>query len=194
MTAADFRCVLQQIDCEFAREPVLADELRNWIRPEAEAAMSLPVKSPSVDEGPYAEVDIGAGTTNASIFSIVSQYRNRRWVKDRLMFFGAYSEPAGMDSVDAAIARVEAGHDWYSLRGRERRFLARRREQYTEVLANIREAYLMAWRRAARKLSHAEKMRFRTHHIFVTGGGSLVPEITEALRQPEQRFWCKRYS
>src|SRR5262249_54759854 len=59
-------------------------DLRNLIRSEAEAAMCLAVKSPAVNEGPFAEVDIGAGTTHASIFSIWPQSNGQRWLKERL--------------------------------------------------------------------------------------------------------------
>ena len=54
-------------------EPAIAkDDLRAWIRTEAEAALLWPFHSPAVPEGPYAKIDIGAGTTNASISRVVA--------------------------------------------------------------------------------------------------------------------------
>ena len=42
----------------------LDSEIRDWIRSEGEAAMWWPFQSPAVSAGPYAKVDIGAGTTH----------------------------------------------------------------------------------------------------------------------------------
>ncbi len=43
-----------------------AQDERYWIRSEAEADMFWPVRCPGVPPGPCAQVDIGAGTTNAA--------------------------------------------------------------------------------------------------------------------------------
>src|SRR5262245_24969899 len=71
--------------------PLSSDEERNWVRTEAEAALWWPFQSPQVSDGPYAQIDIGAGTTNYSIFRIVAQSRNGHWIKEGLAFFGARS-------------------------------------------------------------------------------------------------------
>jgi hypothetical protein len=163
------------------------DELRNWIRSEAEAAMCLAVKSPSVSDGPFAEVDIGAGTTSASIFSILPRFDGQRWLKERLAFFGARSEPFGMDAVDAALARRKGiSHDLcLSLRGTERDVFRKTGGAYAflRTLEEIREAYVMAWRRSAPKLHRPELENFRNHQVFVIGGGSLVSEIEDVFRK-----------
>jgi hypothetical protein len=165
---------------------VPCDELRNWIRSEAEAAMCLAVKSPSVSDGPFAEVDIGAGTTNASIFSILPRFDGQRWLKERLAFFGARSEPFGMDAVDAALARQQGiSHDLcLSLRGSERDVF-RKTGTYSllRTLEGIREAYMLAWRRSAPKLHRPELENFQSHQVFVIGGGSLVSEIADVFRR-----------
>lgn len=160
-------------------------EVRNWIRSEAEAAMCLPVKSPSVADGPYAEVDIGAGTTNATIFSVLPRFDGQRWLKERLAFFSARSEPMGMDAFDVVLAD-QAGifaTDAITLRGRELEYIT---EQSTRccapVLSAIRDAYVSAWRRAFPKLHLPEREAFRNHQVFVTGGGSLIPLIVSQLR------------
>ena len=189
---SEFKQFISSIDREFVHTPIRDADLRDFIRPEAEAAMCLPAKSPSVGEGPYAEVDIGAGTTNASIFSILPRFDGQRWINERLAFFGAHSVPVGMDAIDVAIARRQADENWYAIRSHENRFLAGRGHQYASVLEGIREAYMMAWRRAAPKLHHPERERFRTHQIFVTGGGSLVPEVTQVLREHPEGFGALR--
>jgi hypothetical protein len=168
-------------------ESDLADtDIRNLIRSEAEAAMCLGVKSPAVGPGPYAEVDIGAGTTHASVFSIWPQYTGQRWLKERLAFFGAWSEPYGMDAVDATIAKRRgiSRDDCLSFRGTEREVLRRiGATDLVETMDKIRETYLMAWRRSRPKLNLAELETFKSHQVFVTGGGSLVPEIVEIFRR-----------
>jgi hypothetical protein len=161
------------------------DDVRNLIRSEAEAAMCLAVKSPAVNEGPFAEVDIGAGTTHASIFSILPRFNGQRWLKERLAFFGARSEPFGMDAVDAALAQRQGiSHDGcLSLRGTERDVFRRLGKYgFVQTLEHIREAYVLAWRRSVPKLHQPELESYRHHQVFVIGGGSLVPEVAEIFR------------
>jgi hypothetical protein len=160
------------------------DALRNWIRSEAEAGLCLAVKSPGVPEGAYAEIDIGAGTTHASVFWIWSRFRGGRWLKDRLAFYGVRSEPVGMDAVDAVLAPLGglALDECLRLRGEERETIDRVGAGSLDcVVKEIRETYIRAWRRACLMLNLAEREGFRHHDIFVAGGGSLIPEITTIL-------------
>jgi hypothetical protein len=41
----------------------------------------------------------------------------------------------------------------------------------------------MAWRRSSLKLSLAELETFRSHQVFVTGGGSLGLEVVEIFQR-----------
>jgi molecular chaperone DnaK (HSP70) len=56
---------------EVGGRPTGEDEVKLWIRSEAEAALLWPFKSPGVAEGPYVCVDVGAGTTNTSLFRML---------------------------------------------------------------------------------------------------------------------------
>lgn len=76
-------------------------DVRDWIRSEGEAAMWWPFQSPAIAAGPYAKVDIGAGTTHSSLYRI---FGNNRTPKTGIAFFGAVTVPVGMDAVDSAIA------------------------------------------------------------------------------------------
>jgi hypothetical protein len=172
-----------------SRDIIAGGDVRNLIRSEAEAAMCLAVKSPAVKEGPFAEVDVGAGTTHASFFSILPHFNGQRWLKERLAFFGARSEPFGMDAVDAALAQRQgiAQENCLALRGTERDAFRRigvyRLDQTLELL---REAYLLAWRRSVPKLHRPELENFKYHQVFVIGGGSLIPEIEAVFgRHPD---------
>jgi hypothetical protein len=166
-------------------------EIREWIRSEADAAMCLAVKSPSVPDGAFAEVDIGAGTTNASIFLITAQYRQNKLLKDRLLFFSACSVPSGMDAIDDAIARKRGipKDQCLDLRGNERQIISQDTHYaYGPVLSEIREAYERAYLRASTKFSVAERERYRYHQVFVTGGGSLIEAITKKMEEHPSHY------
>jgi hypothetical protein len=159
-------------------------EVREWIRSEAEAAMWWPFQSPAIASGPYAKVDIGAGTTHASLFRIIE----KNGVKTGLAFFGAESVPVGMDAVDSAIAESQQlGGDCLSLRGLEESILradGKARGALIPVKEKIYEAYRRAWIETYRKINEtvAELSAWRTHRVFVIGGGSLVSTLVETNR------------
>lgn len=159
-------------------------ELREWIRSEAEAAMWWPFQSPAIAPGPYAKVDIGAGTTHASLFRIVEM----NGVKTGLAFFGAESVSVGMDAVDSAIAQSQQlGGDCLSLRGLEESILrtnGKARGALIPVKEEIYDAYRKAWIETYRKINEtvAELTAWHTHSVFVIGGGSLVSTLVETNR------------
>lgn len=162
-------------------------DVRNWIRPESEAAMCPTVKSPAVSEGPYAEVDVGAGTSHATYFSILPTFRGQRWLKERLCFYGTRSEAVGMDAIDAALAAHKhlPKEECLHLRGQERAVIAQvGKGAINDVLDKIRENYVLAWRPAVQRLrpTPPELEKFRNHDVFVIGGGSLVPEVKQVLQ------------
>ena len=146
--------------------------------------MWWPFQSPAVAAGPYAKVDIGAGTTHASLFRIVQ----KNGIKTGLAFFGAVSVPVGMDAVDNAIAESQQlGGDCLSLRGLEESILRRdgkARGALIPVNDDIYEAYRKSWIETYRKINEtvAELSAWRNHKVFVIGGGSLVSALVEANR------------
>ena len=160
-------------------------EVRDWIRSEGEAAMWWPFQSPAIAAGPYAKVDIGAGTTHASLYRI---FGTARTPKTGLAFFGAVTVSYGMDAVDSAIAESEGmTGDCLALRGRERSILqtsARARGALIPVRDQIYEAYRRAWIETFRKINEyvAELQAWSEHKVFVIGGGSLLPLLVETVR------------
>lgn len=160
-------------------------EVRDWIRSEGEAAMWWPFQSPAIAAGPYAKVDIGAGTTHSSLYRI---FGSTRTPKTGLAFFGAVTVPVGMDAVDSAIAESEGlKGDCLALRGLEPSILrtnAKARGALIPVKEQIYEAYRKAWIETYRKISGytAELNAWREHKIFVIGGGSLIPPLVETVR------------
>jgi len=173
-----------------SKKVVLPDsEIRGWIRSEAEAALWWPFRSPSIEAGPYVQIDIGAGTTNLSMFRLASTTVDGQWVRERIAFFGADSLPAGMDAIDRALAdwKGQDEANCLALRGVERSLFATRGAvvAVSSVLGNIHDAYkaMVAKASATHMQAYAERQRWRTHKIFFLGGGSEIPGITDWLRR-----------
>lgn len=161
------------------------DEVRDWLRSEGEAAMWWPFQSPAVGPGPYAKIDIGAGTTHASLYRI---HGDNLTPKTGIAFFGASTISVGMDGIDNAISICigEKG-DCRLLRGREQEIL-RRNSAARDAIEPLREemyqTYRRAWGQTLRKIGdyQAERQAWGAHKIFMIGGGSLVPIIADSLR------------
>jgi len=170
--------------------PVDTNQIVNWIRSEAEAALLWAFNSPAVSSGPYFEIDIGAGTTNAGIFRIVDKNIDGSWVKSGIGFFGADSAPAGMDVVDKALAEYlgeEAGNG-YPLRGREDELLkkAGARNSVENSLEAIRNVLVGAWRAGHRKICGPyELAEWNDAELFVLGGGARVEHLREFIETSE---------
>jgi hypothetical protein len=161
------------------------DQERDWLRSEGEAAMWWPFQSPAVGPGPYAKLDIGAGTTHASLYRI---YGNFKIPKTGIAFFGASTVPVGMDAVDKAIAQsIRHTGDCLSLRGREQSILSGNiaaQNGITDVRGKISLAYSQAWIQTSQKIGQcvAEHDEWHNHKIFMIGGGSLVPLLVDSMR------------
>ncbi|MDR4485135.1 MAG: hypothetical protein R3B95_18350 [Nitrospirales bacterium] len=167
---------------------VPADQVRDWIRSEAEAAMWWAYNAPEVPAGPYGKIDIGAGTTNASVFRIVNVLRGGRQVKGKLAFFGSTSVSFGMDAVDEALA------NWQGLDSSKAVMCRRKEEKLLKdfeasltcenAIREIVRGFHKAWWEGYRKNqgSPDEVQTWdATCQLFVIGGGSQVGPIREKL-------------
>ena len=160
-------------------------EVRDWIRCEGEASNWLVLHSPAVGIGPFANVDIGAGTTHTSLFRIFGKLQTP---KRSLAPFGAAAVPIGMDAVDRAIAECEGlNSDCLTLRGSEQSILQARtkvREALLPVCGQIYDSYWKAWNEVLSKLSGnpLELIAWRQHKLIVIGGGSLLPPLIDTFR------------
>jgi hypothetical protein len=182
------------------------DEVQDWIdhratiavnspidiiRCEGEAAIWWLMRSPSVRAGPYAKIDIGAGTTHANLFRIFGPTQTP---KRSLVRYGAAAVPVGMDAVDRAIAECQGlNSSCLTLRGLEQSILqanAKVSEVLMPVGEQIYDSYRKAWIEASNKMrSNAlELSSWRQHTVFVMGGGSLMPLLVETVgMHPDQR-------
>jgi hypothetical protein len=161
------------------------------IRSEDEAAIWWLTRSPSVRAGPYAKIDIGAGTTHANLFRIFGPAQSP---KRSLVRSGAAAVSVGTDAVDRAMAECEVGNsDCLALRGFEQPILqanTKVREALMPVGEQIYDSCRKAWIETCRKIgSNALELScWRQHRVFVTGGGSLLPFLVDKVRMhPDER-------
>lgn len=161
------------------------EEAREWIRNEGEAALWMVLHSPSVGIGPYAKVDIGAGSTHTNLFRIFGKMHT---VRRCLAPFGRGAVPVGMDALDRAIAECEGLEgDYLTLRGSESLALEaneRVRHAARVVCDQICDSYRKAWNEAYTKLGSnpLELIAWRQHKVVILGGGSLVPFLVDMIR------------
>jgi hypothetical protein len=162
------------------------------IRSEDEAALWWLMRSPSVRAGPYAKVDIGAGTTHANFFRIFGPAQTP---KRSLVRYGAAAVSVGMDAVDRAMAECQGGLDraGLAMRGSEQTILqsdAKVGEALMPVRERIYDAYRKAWSEVSGKLNGnaVELSCWRHHKVFVMGGGSRLLLLVDAVRMhPDER-------
>jgi hypothetical protein len=167
------------------------EEAREWIRSEGDAALWMVLHSPSVGIGPYAKVDIGAGSTHTNLFRIFGKLHT---IRRCLAPFGAGAVPVGMDAVDRAIAECEGlAGDYLTLRGAESSLLQANekvRDAVRLVCNQIYDSYREAWNEAYTKLGSnpLELIAWRQHKVVILGGGSLVPFLGDTIRMhPDER-------
>ena len=179
-------------------------ELRRVLRPEAEASLWWAIQSPAVPAGPYIKLDVGAGTTNVSLFRMVQAWSPDQGFlasKDRLCFFGAASVPLGMDLIDAALcARFGGGQvSPIDFRGREREYfetsaaLNACERALSDIYKAVRKAAVIArphldtptekeaWVEAESRPGRPSSRKRREVRVVPLGGGCLVEEIRDKL-------------
>lgn len=160
------------------------DQVRDWIRSEGEAAMWWPFQSPAVSAGPYAKIDIGAGTSHSSLYRI---FGDAHTPKRGIAFLGAVTVSVGMDAVDRALAESQAVNgDCLALRGQEQSILqssGKARGAVIPIRSQIYDSYRKAWIQTYQKIRNygAEVLAWRDHKLFTIGGGSLVKTLVEPM-------------
>ncbi len=180
-----------------AKDAVLPDigaiKPSRFLRAEVAAAMMWPFASPSVKEGPYTVVDIGAATTNASWFRIHSgrDEDDRHVPKASMTFFGAETLPPGMDAFDEVLAELLGRDDPAALRGKEAELVARL--PGTAALDRVVGECWETWHKAKR---YAWRMAPRERHwegtqVLLVGGGSKVPLVDRAFERVPSRTSAK---
>jgi hypothetical protein len=157
---------------------------REWVRSEAEAGLLWAFQSPDVAKGLYACVDVGAGTTDVSVFRIKEDFVDGRWTKSGMVFYSAVSGTPGVDRLDRLLSESAGdGQAFEVWRGREAEALAQAdetaRARAAEVAAEMHAVYKKGWQQAYGK----EQVQSAWDHykLFVLGGGSQIPDVSAAL-------------
>ena len=178
------RRALSEVRQELAGSAV--DEPRALVRSEAEAALFWAYRSPDIEPGRYACVDVGAGTTSASWFHINATRSGDVVLKDRLSFYGAACRPPACDAIDAALAiATEATGSISEMRGREDELIKTLSTEdmlaVNEILAEIADVFGVASKEAFRKEESTKRWRESCSRIFFLGGGSRIGEVRQKL-------------
>jgi len=156
----------------------------NWIRNESVAALHWAFRSPSLAEGLYCTVDVGAGTTNAAWFRILSKYRAGAWEKAEFVFFGSACRPPGVDKIDLELSNsLATGLDPSRLRGREVEVLAELGGHVDgalgQVFGEIFSVNQAAFRNAYPK--HKVQSAWSDVGLLLFGGGCRIPHLVPHL-------------
>lgn len=163
---------------EWSREAVNGPlRPEQWVRSEAGAAMHWAMYSPRVEEGLYAAVDIGAGTTSTSVFNIVARFERQsgKWEKSTIAVFGASCGAPAMDQIDQILAKQIDGGDGMLLRGKESEHSgtidagAAFVEVHELIEANRHSAFRQAYSKYRRQ---SDWMTERFKGVFLFGGGN----------------------
>ena len=157
-----------------------ANTVRDWLRTEAESALVWAFTSPNIKQGLYAKADVGAGTTNASLFRITERYNaaTGQWQKDGFAFFGATSDAVGMDCIDEIMEK----HGLQDFRGNEDSLLRKQPglcKECEKYIDQMHEAVEEAWGIAFSK--QRDVSQWKALDIFVIGGGSQVAQVRSKM-------------
>jgi len=158
----------------------LVRDHREWVRSEAEAGLLWIFESPRVAAGLYMCVDVGAGTTDVSVFRIAETFEEDTWVKGKLAFYSAVSGRPGVDAIDDAIV-AQLGGPKREVRTFENDLIQQQGLAGTvnPVLSEIFGVYRNGWRSAYEKLK--KQSAWHQYGLFVLGGGSKINAVTKSL-------------
>lgn len=172
---------------EALREPAVdPTQAKVHLIPEAVAATAGYVQSLQRDTGIHALVDIGAGTTDVSIFNIRDTGRG----DPETVWYAAQSIPRGTAYLEARLAHElqRAGRQATPagllelLRG-SRGALPCASSIIEEELKTIWRQTQHAWTSAHRHLRNEISWKGDAVNVFLSGGGALIPEATSTFRE-----------
>ena len=160
-------------------------EPRDWVRSEAEAALFWAHRSPEIESGRYACIDVGAGTTSASWFHISPSSVGETVVNDRLSFYGAACSPPACDAVGRVLAEcVDGVHTLRDVRGREEEIIGALstagKARLDCVIGDIARVFGEASRLAFEKEKSTKAWR-DVGRVFLLGGGTKLAEVRKRL-------------
>lgn len=165
---------------------------RLFVVPEAIAATAGYLSSARKRAGLHALVDIGAGTTDVSIFVISAS--NKEGLTTSLL--GAKSIPLGAAILEelATVALAKAGaasgrkevFDFLAGRGPH---ASRARQFILDTVLQMWNGTKQAWTAAYKKDPGESKWTRDAVRVFVSGGGALIPECRTVFSESWQPGW-----
>ena len=190
VTVEDAKSALAAVRTELAgSDPV---QPRDWVRSEAEAALFWAYTSPDIEDGRYACVDVGAGTTSASWFHITAERYENLLVKNRLAFWGNACAPPGCDAVDEVLAEDLNLPTKAEARGQENKLIKEcSGRQFRTLIAQVLDRIANVLQCAsieAFKKDRSELKWSHTGRIFFVGGGSKIDLVRKRLIS-HRRAW-----
>lgn len=153
-----------------------AEERCVHVRPETLAGLQAFLQSPHADEGTYACVDIGAGTTEICFF-LYGKDRSKTGEPFVASFLADRTVPWGGDDMDGELAKL-----W----GVSRQVARKRKEaghvipDVLEVVKNISGEYRKVCCGIAAKRLLPESQR--SYRLFFLGGGTRSPMVVSQLQ------------
>ena len=155
---------------------------REWVRSEAESGLLWIFESPRVASGLYICVDVGAGTTDVSVFRIADQFEEDTWIKGKLAFYSAVSDRPGVDALDDAIV-LGLGDQTTDVRTIENDLIRQHglSDSVKSVIQQIFAVYRKGWSSAYQKLPLQKE--WHPFGLFVLGGGSKIDSVRTALQK-----------
>ena len=192
VSIADAGAALISVRTSLAETPPASP--RDWVRSEAEAALFWAHRSPDVADGRYACVDVGAGTTSASWFHIVTQRSGGLLVNNRLSFYGAACAPPACDALGRIFIKCLSGCNTLSdVRGQEDKLRKLLDTQGRVELDRILEGIAGVLSEASAIAFEKEKSTSRWHKIgrmFFLGGGTKLDLVRSKLLEVKSE-WLK---
>ena len=157
---------------------------REWVRSEAEAGLLWIFESPRVQPGLYICTDVGAGTTDVSVFAITREFREDVWIKGGLAFLSASSSRPGVDAIDEVLTGAlgaAAGDPQAKEDELIRTYKLAEHPGVIEVLKQVHEVYRECWAAGYRK--YQEQQFWHNFGLFTLGGGSKISAVVSALKK-----------
>jgi hypothetical protein len=165
-----------------ARARITGEVVEAWLRPEAASEMIWPLRSPSVPQGLYTAVDVGAGTTNACFFSIHERSQGG-FVEQKgaiTLFGAACGQPGLNDLLRAALGGAASAEELDEVRGEEDKLLTRAVMKNTSA-PRVIEKFRKVWSEAKQEAWH----KYRGYgnwdglRLLVVGGGRNVAPVRQ---------------
>ena len=151
--------------------------------PEAVAQMASYVNSLSAENKIHGVVDLGAGTTDFSIFNLCDDDEEGKCV----YWYNAITFPGGMEKVESSVARLFGKNDQPISYPRLQQVMANVAREKDEIRLEVKnqleriweKSRFLAWGPAYGKKKKESEWKREKVKIFVCGGGSGLPYVEE---------------